>query len=210
MVPIMTPKATRVRSLDPPALRVAEGVAFPPQGEWTYEDYCRLPDDGWRYEVVRGELRMTPAPSSKHQVAVRNLAFLLMLHLREHPAGRIYFAPLDVILPGLATPVQPDLVFVSEERRALVGEQVIEGAPDLIAEVLSPSNWLDDRRTKFEVYAEAGVREYWILDPRERAAEVYVLRSGAYELLDRFASGAEIRSEILPGFAPAVDEIFAD
>lgn len=121
----------------------------------------------------------------------------------------IYFSP--VILPaGLATPVQPDLIFISEERRAVIREQSIEGAPDLIAEVLSPSNWLDDRRTKFEAYAEAGVREYWILDPREETVEVYVLRGGIYELLDRFTPGTEIRSEALPGFTPSVGEIFVD
>lgn len=209
----MTAKAYhRARVPDPPGFRVVERASLPAQGEWTYEDYRRLPDDGWRYEVVRGELHMAPAPSSKHQAAVRNLAFLFMLHLRENPVGRIYFSPLDVILPaGLATPVQPDLVFLSEERRtSLVREQCIEGPPDLIAEVLSPSNWLDDRRTKFEAYAEAGVREYWILDPREQAVEVYVLHGGAYELLDRFGTDAEIRSEVLPRFTPSVDEIFAD
>lgn len=211
MNPAMDPKASsRARALDPPAFWAVGTPDFPPQGEWTYEDYRRLPDDGWRYEVVRGELRTAPAPSAKHQAAVRNLAFLFMLHLRVSPAGRIYFAPLDVILPRLATPVQPDLVFVAEERRGLVQEQLIEGAPDLVAEVLSPSNWLDDRRTKFEVYAEAGVREYWILDPRERAVEVYVLRNGAYQLLDRFEAGAAVRSVALPGFSPSVDEIFAD
>jgi Uma2 family endonuclease len=212
MASVMSPKAYHAaRTSDLPGLRAVERGAFPPQGEWTYEDYRRLPDDGWRYEVVRGELHMAPAPSSKHQATVRNLAFLFMLHLRENRAGRIYFSPLDVILPaGLATPVQPDLIFISEERRAVVREQSVEGAPDLIAEVLSPSNWLDDRRTKFGAYAEAGVREYWLLDPRDETVEVYVLRGGIYELLDRFAPGTEIHSEVLPGFTPSVDEMFAD
>jgi Uma2 family endonuclease len=203
----MSKAAHRVLTPDPPAFR----ASLPTQGEWTYEDYRRLPDDGWRYEVLRGELHMTPAPSAKHQAAVRNLAFLFMLFLRERPLGKIYFAPIDVILPGgLATPVQPDLVFLSQEHAHLVGEQLIEGAPDLIAEVLSPSNWLDDRRIKFEIYAKAGVREYWIADPRDHTVEVYALRNSSYELLGRFVDGDPIRSEILAGFAPAVDEIFAD
>lgn len=208
----MSPKEYhRALTPAPPGYRVVERLELPPQGEWTYEDYRRLPDDGWRYEVVRGELHMAPAPSAKHQATVRNLAFLFMLHLRESRAGRIYFSPIDVLLPrGLGSPVQPDLIFISEEQRAVVREQSIEGAPDLIAEVLSPSNWLDDRRIKFEAYAEAGVREYWLLDPREETVEVYALHGGSYELLDRFASGAEIRSEVLPGFTPAVDEIFVD
>jgi len=133
----MSKSAHRVLTPDPPGFR----ATLPAQGEWTYEDYRRLPNDGWRYEVLRGELHRTPAPSAKHQAAVRNLAFLFMLFLREQPLGKIYFAPIDVILPGgLATPVQPDLVFLFEEHSHRVGEQLIEGAPDLIAEVLSPSN----------------------------------------------------------------------
>lgn len=203
----MTRSVHRVLTPNPPGFR----ATLPAQGDWTYEDYRRLPDDGWRYEVLRGELHMTPAPSAKHQAAVRNLAFLFMLFLREHPLGKIYFAPIDVILPdGLATPVQPDLVFLSQERAQIVGEQLIEGAPDLIVEVLSPSNWLDDRRVKFEIYAKSGVREYWIADPREHTVEVYVLRNSGYELLGRCVDGEEIRSELLAGFSPAADEIFAD
>jgi Uma2 family endonuclease len=184
---------------------------FPPQGEWTYEDYRRLPDDGWRYEVLRGVLHMAPAPSSKHQATLRNFSFLLMIFLERNPLGEIYFAPIDVLLPsGLASPVQPDLVFLVNERRHLVKEQFIDGAPDLIVEVLSPSNWLDDRRTKFAIYAEAGVQEYWIADPRERTLEVFALRAGAYEQVGRFGRGEKARSIVLPGFTPAVDEVFVD
>jgi Uma2 family endonuclease len=155
---------------------------------------------------------MAPAPSAKHQAAVRNLAFLLMLFLREKPLGKIYFAPIDVLLPGgLATPVQPDLVFLSTEHAHRVREQLIDGAPDLIVEVLSKSNWEQDRRTKLAIYAEAGVREYWIADPREQTVETFSLRDGVYELTGRFGSGEEVRSSAaLAGFAPAIDEIFAD
>lgn len=189
----------------------ADNERFPAQGEWTYEDYRRLPDDGWRYEVMRGELHKTPSPNWKHQQAVLNLGFLLKLFLREQRLGKICPAPIDVILPGaLATPVQPDLVFISKDRAEIIKEGGVEGAPDLIIEVISPFNWLTDRRTKFEIYALAGVREYWIADPRVRSLEVFALRNGVYELLGKFGPGENARSEVLPGFEPAMDEIFAD
>lgn len=188
----------------------ADDERLPAQGEWTYEDYRRLPDDGWRYEVLRGELHMTPAPNWKHQQAVYSLGVLLKLFLQRRHLGKACPAPIDVILPAVATPVQPDLVFISKDRMEIIKEGGIEGAPDLIIEVLSPSNWLTDRRTKFEIYALAGVREYWIADPRVRSLEVFALRNGVYELLGKFGPGEKARSEVLPGFEPAIDEIFAD
>ena len=172
---------------------------LPAQGDWTYEDYRRLPDDGWRYEVLRGELRMTPAPSWGHQQAVLNFGFLLKLHLREGDLGEASLAPIDILLPGgLASPVQPDVVFITRERIAIIHENFVEGAPDLVLEVLSPSNWLTDRRDKFQLYAEAGVREYWVADPKAQTIEVFVLRDGAYELLGKFGLGERARSEVLP------------
>jgi Uma2 family endonuclease len=206
----MSPKAAfRVRI--PMSDERAEVRSLPAQGEWTYEDYCRLPDDGWRYEVLRGVLHVTPAPSWKHQRAVLRLGVLAENFLGTEPLGAVCVSPLDVILPGrLADPVQPDLVFISRERLGIVKDRLVEGAPDLIIEVLSPSNWLDDRRDKFEIYAEAGVREYWIASPMERTVEVFVLRNGIYELLGKFGEGEHVRSEVLPSFTPAINEIFVD
>jgi Uma2 family endonuclease len=183
---------------------------LPAQGEWTYEEYCRLPADGWRYEVLRGDLHMTPAPNWGHQQVVLNFGFLLKLFLQGAPLGKVAIAPLDVLLPnGLARPVQPDAIFISQERTAIIRENFVEGAPDLVMEVLSPSNWFGDRREKFEIYAQAGVREYWIADPRARTVEIFGLREGVYELLGKFGAGERARSEVLPAFAPAIDEIFA-
>ncbi len=199
----------RVRAHPPLVSARAEEAPFPAQGEWTYEDYRRLPDDGWRYEVLQGNLRMTPAPAPWHQATLRNLTFLVLSYLQSNPLGEVYFAPIDVLLPGgLAAPVQPDLIFLASERLGLVSERGIEGAPDLVAEVLSPSNWLDDRRTKFEIYAAAGVREYWLLDPRQRTVEVFVLEGNAFALLGKYVPGEPARSQVLPGFSPLVARIF--
>lgn len=191
--------------MSPPVIEKAQ---WPAQGQWTYEDYAHLPDDGWRYEVIRGELHMTPAPNTKHQVIVRNIGFAIMLFLRRFALGEILFAPIDVLLPArLATPVQPDIIFIASSRLDIVKDQHVEGPPDLIVEVLSPTNWLDDRRTKYQVYAESGVREYWIVDPTTRLLEVFVLERGEYRLLGKFGAGERARSEILPGFELPIDEV---
>lgn len=182
---------------------------LPAQGSWTYEDYRRLPEDGWRYEVLEGVLHMTPAPSPTHQFILRNLSLALGSFLKNHPMGEFAFSPIDVLLPrDLASPVQPDLVFLKQDRLHLISSDGIKGAPDLIAEILSPSNWITDRRDKFRLYSTAGVREYWILDPEAKTVEVFTLRGDSYELLGKFSPGETARSEVLEGFEPALDEIF--
>lgn len=180
----------------------------PAQGKWTYDDYALLPDDGIRYEVIRGELYMSAAPRPLHQRVITRLAFFLEGFLEESALGTAYVAPIDVILPGkLGDPVQPDILFVRQERMAIVGETRIEGAPDLVIEVLSPSNPAHDRSLKYELYAEAGVPEYWIIDPHGQTAEIHLLREGTYESLGLRNRGETARSEVLDGFAVPVEEI---
>lgn len=187
---------------------VAEKPWPPPQGEWTYDDFLRLEDDSWRYEVIRGELYMSPPPSERHQYASMRLAVRFDNFVTPRKLGRVYAAPFGVILGDIATPVQPDIVFVSAERiAAVVAEDGLHGAPDLIVEILSPSNWLTDRRTKFEIYQEAGVREYWLVNPKTCVAEVFVLREGEFALLGRWGAGEVARSEVLAGFEIALDEV---
>ncbi len=190
-----------------PAEAVSERYWPPPQGEWTYEDYTRLPENGLRYEIIKGELLMTPAPLPKHQRIIANLYGYLWEYLRHQPVGEVFFAPIDVNLPGLASPVQPDLLFIANDRLGIIKERFIEGPPDLIMEVLSAGSEMHDRRTKFELYARAGVREYWLVDPDRRAIEIYVLRGQAYAPLGSFGVEAETRSEVLPGFAVKVGEV---
>lgn len=180
---------------------------WPPQGQWTYEDYKRLPDDGWRYEVIEGELHMAPALRPRHQEATINLATAMSQFARSKKLGKVYTAPIDVLLSGLASPVQPDILFIAGDRLDIVKEEFIEGPPDLIIEVLSPSNWLDDRRTKFRLYARAGVREYWIVDLEQRTIEVFARRGHSFALLNRYEPGDTVRSEVLPGFEVAVSEV---
>lgn len=189
------------------ALIESNRSSLPAQGDWTYEDYRRLPDDGWRYEVIRGRLYMAPAPRPRHQKTLGRLHLAFSRFVDARDLGELYLAPIDVILPGLATPVQPDLSFIRKDRLAIVTEDGIEGAPDLVVEVLSPSNWFADRRVKSEVYAAAGVEEYWIVDPQEGTIEVFVLDSGGYALLDKRGAGERIRSRSLAGLEVALDEV---
>ena|SRR5688572_11120383 len=179
----------------------------PPQGEWTYEDYTRLPDNGMCYEVIQGELYMSPAPTPKHQSIIAALYGYLWDYLKNQPIGKVFFAPIDVKLPDLATPVQPDLLFIAQERLSIVKEKFIEGVPDLIMEVISPTNPEHDRKTKFGAYALAGVREYWIVDPEARTIEINVLRGQAYAPLGSFGADEQTRSEVLPDFSVRLSDV---
>ena len=190
------------------ATYAAQTEQSPVQGQWTYADYARLPDDGMRYEVIRGELFMSPAPRPLHQVVITLISYFLVEFLRVNRLGKSFVSPIDVVLPQqLGDPVQPDIVFITNERLSIVGELNIQGAPDLVMEVLSPSNPEYDRTLKYEIYAEAGVPEYWIVDPHERTIEVFALRDGGYEQLGRYGEGETARSELLDGFTAAIDEI---
>ncbi|MCA9970544.1 MAG: Uma2 family endonuclease [Anaerolineales bacterium] len=183
---------------------------WPPQGAWTYSDYARLPDSGVRYEVIQGDLFMSPAPSTRHQSASFALAVALHLHVKENGLGRVFEAPIDVLLPELASPVQPDVLFIAASRLAIVKEKFIDGVPDLIVEVLSPGNPDHDRRTKFNLYAQAGVTEYWIVDPDACRADVYALRGHAYVPFGSFGPEDTAQSELLPDFRVPLRDVCAN
>jgi len=192
--PIMTPKRER---------------AWPPkQGEWTYEDYMRLPDDGWQYEIIKGVLYMAAAPRPRHQIISGRIEYAMMNFVLPK-GGLVLNAPLDVMLPDQETPVQPDLVYIAADRLDIVGEKMIEGAPDLVVEILSPTTWWKDRRVKLPLYAETGVRECWLVDLDEASIEVHVLRGGRYELLGKWGMDEQASSETLAGFEIAVGELLA-
>ena len=198
-------RSTPIRQQDANAV----GPAWPPpQGEWTYEDWCKLPDDGYRYEIITGVLYVSPPPSIRHQRISIALVGHLLDFLKLQPLGEVLTAPVGVRLPHQPVPLQPDIVFVRTERLGIVGEAYVEGTPDLLVEILSPSNWLYDRREKMQAYQEAGVTEYWIVDPRALTIDVYVLEQGAYVLMGQYRMGEVARSQVLPGFEVSVETIF--
>ena len=173
----------------------------------TYDQYCLLPEDGNQYELFDGELVMTPSPSARHQDIVGKLYALLLQHVQSNSLGKVYVAPLDTIFDQY-TVLQPDILFVSRERVPEVVKERIEGAPDLVVEVLSPSTFHKDLRRKMHVYSQFGVWEYWIVDPEEQTMELYQRVGEKLQLARRFASQETFQSPLLPGFELDVRSIF--
>lgn len=146
---------------------------------WTYADYCRIPYDGKRHELISGRHYVNPAPSPHHQVVTGRLFYELTRLVEKQAKGRALLSPLDVHL-GPGSIVQPDIVVLRPRTESIIGPNKLTGVPDLLIEVLSPSNRDYDRRTKRLRYEQAGVREYWLVDPEERAIEQLVLRNKRY------------------------------
>jgi len=179
---------------------------WPPRGQWTEADYFALPDTNRYIELSEGELIMPPHPTDTHQAIVGQMYRRLWDFVEQHDLGTVRFAPLPVRLwPGKIR--EPDIFFVSHEHADRIGEQYY-GPPNLIMEVLSASTQHTDRVEKLVEYAQAGVEEYWIVDPEAQTIEVFELQQGAYVLLDKWRVGETARSALLEGFAIAVRDVF--
>ena len=161
------------------------------QAPTTMEEFLRMPEDGNRYEFIGGRLYVTPAPATRHQRVSKRLQRMLIRVLEDPGHGEVFAAPLLVELPGTGDLVQPDLLFVSDERRVIIGEKRILGAPDLVVEILSPSTAYRDRGIKLDLYARRGVREYWIVDPVEDVVDAW--RFGNEPEHERFAGRLPVR-----------------
>ena len=178
-------------------------------GKMTYADYAAMPDDGHRYQVIEGKLTMTPAPNMLHQEALANLFRLVDDHVRGAGLGKVLFAPCDVVLSD-ENVVQPDLLFISKERLNIITDANVQGAPDLVVELLSPGTANLDRTRKRDLYARFGVREYWLVSPEAGTAEVLVLRKAAFERLGLHGAGDGVTSEVLSGLSFKTDVVFEE
>jgi Uma2 family endonuclease len=139
----------------------------------TWQDVQQLPDDGHRHEAIEGELYVTPAPSFRHQRVSQRLEQALLRLLEEPGHGIVVHAPIGVEFPDTGEGVQPDIVFVSAARRHIITQPDIQGAPDLVIEILSPTTAHRDRGIKRKLYQRQGVGEYWIVDTEAREVEVW-------------------------------------
>jgi Uma2 family endonuclease len=172
---------------------------------WTYEEYYKLEDDQ-RYEIIDGHLLMAPAPETWHQDWLGDLYSLLRLFVKTNKLGRLFFAPVDVVLDPENT-VQPDLVFVSAKNARIIQTRAIFGTPNLLVEVVSPSSDRRDRSQKKALYARFGVREYWIGDAAKRSLEIFTLREGRYELRCAAEEKGKLSSLVLTGLKFDVADI---
>ena len=157
--------------------------AKPTGRRWTYSEFARLPGDGGaRHEIIDGELAVTPAPALRHQRIVTRLVRVLG-EVVERGVGELFAGPVDVLFAE-GDYLEPDVVFVSDARSGILSERGVEGAPDLVIEVVSPSTADRDRGSKLQRYRRYGVPEYWIVDPDTATIE-------------RWRFGSEAEPEIL-------------
>jgi Uma2 family endonuclease len=174
--------------------------------KFTYHDYTQLPDDK-RYELVEGELFLVPAPNLFHQSILLELAAILRRYLRKHDLGKIFIAPCDVVFSEISV-AQPDLLFVSKGRMGILTEANVQGAPDLVVEILSPSTRQRDRGIKRRLYAKYGVCEYWIVDPDKKTVEVLSWTESGYRTEAVVPQTGRLRSSLFPGLHLSLTEIF--
>ena len=173
----------------------------------TIEDYNALPI-GAPYQLIGGELIMSPSPTPFHQEISANLYTSLRTFVTSKSLGRVFLAPLDIRLTDYDV-FQPDVMFVRKERVHLIGREKFNIIPDLVIEILSPSNAYYDLTHKKTMYCEHGVEEYWIVDPEQETIEI-LIKDGAYYRTEAiFRKPAELHSPMFPGFSMKLEEVFA-
>jgi len=190
------------------AMLAQEKIGLRPQGSWTYEDWLNFPDDGWKYEIIDGELQMTPPPGTGHQLSSGSLFARLYLYVEDHNLGKVLEAPCAVRLPTQPVPLEPDIFFIRKENLHIITKKEVRGVPDLIVEILSPSNASYDRETKFAVYQQAGVPEYWLVDYQAKTVECFVLQDGVYAPAGTYRVGDTVSAAVVSGFTIAVATLF--
>ena len=176
--------------------------------KFSYRDYRSLPEsDTKRYELIEGELIVVPSPTTYHQRIAGNLEYALREFIQTSNLGYIYDAPCDVVLSE-ENVLQPDILFITRERSEIITEENIQGPPDLVIEILSPSTAERDRTHKRTLYARHGVREYWIVDPDERTVKIMTLKEKGLEVVGLYQGEARVESPLLPGLVIDLNRIF--
>ncbi|MBI2933838.1 MAG: Uma2 family endonuclease [Planctomycetes bacterium] len=172
----------------------------------SYADYEKIPPDLHRHEIIEGEEFMTPAPSPEHQTVVGSVFAVVRAHVTARKLGRVFVAPTDVKFSEHDV-VQPDVLFIAAKRASIITEKNIQGAPDLVIEVASPSTAFLDRGHKLALYERCGVREYWIVEPAGRTVEIHEFGSPRRTRI--YKEGQAFDSALLPGLTVKVGELFA-
>lgn len=174
---------------------------------YTVDDYRAMPEGPPYYQLVEGELIMSPAPNRYHQVVARNLFSIIHDYLRRNPIGEAYFAPVDVYLSETDV-VQPDVFFVSHANRGLLADDGIHGGPDLVVEIVSPGNAQLDKKRKRPLYARHGVKELWLIEPTLEQIHRYDFTVDAAKPVRIVDSEESFETPLLPGLVVSAIEVF--
>ncbi|HYM61817.1 MAG TPA: Uma2 family endonuclease [Thermoanaerobaculia bacterium] len=177
----------------------------------TYEDYAAFPEDGLRHEIIDGEHCVTPAPNMRHQAISGELFYALRTYLERNPIGKVFSTPCDVVLSDLDV-VQPDVLYIANERKQIMTEKNVRGAPDLVIEIISDSTRRTDEITKRNLYERFGVAEYWVVDPVVDTVKIYRLTGNRFEVAAEVTGEAKgrLESPLLPGLSVEVAVVFRD
>lgn len=184
-------------------------MSLPRSVRFNYDDFLLFPEDGKRHEIIDGDHFMTPSPNTKHQRISFKLSATFADFLTTHRLGEVFAAPYDVVLSDEDI-VEPDLLFISTARAAIITEKNIQGPPDLVVEILSAGTRKIDEVVKRKLYERYGVREYWIVDPELEGIKIYRLTDQGYVRTAELAREANdtLSTPLLPGFQALLAEIF--
>ncbi len=174
----------------------------------TLAEYLAMPTEPPYYEFINGEAHSMPSPTFLHQYILKRLFLAMDRFVENKKLGILMFAPLDVYLSDEEY-YQPDLLYVSNERKSIIHER-IKGAPDLVVEVLSPSNGYKDLTHKKRMYEEFGVREYWIIDLEEHLVEILTNSEAGFQVFSKAYERGQVQSKVLSGFQVDVEQLFAE
>ena len=173
--------------------------------KFTYEDYLHFPEDK-RYEIIDGEVRMVPSPVPYYQDISWRLELTISTFVEKNGLGKIYHAPLDVVFSETDV-VQPDIMFISKERLNIITEKNVQGAPDLIVEIISPTSEYRDRVIKRKLYSKYEVKEYWLVDLEKKEIEVMGLGESGLETVKIYQKTDILESLVLKGIKIKLDDI---
>jgi len=174
----------------------------------TYEDYVKLtPPDSGNYELLNGQIYFLASPKPSHQRISIRLSYFLAACVIANNLGEIFPAPMDVIFTEHDT-FQPDLLFISKERLSIIGENKIEGSPDLLIEILSPSNDNSEISYKKHIYESTGVKEYWLINVEKQTLTLYKQLENELRWQQNIQKNEVLKSEIIQGFELELSNIF--
>ncbi|MDZ7935503.1 MAG: Uma2 family endonuclease [Emticicia sp.] len=174
----------------------------------TYNDYVKLtPPDSGNFELLNGRIFFMASPKPSHQDVSSLLHTFLGFYIVQNKLGKLFTAPMDVIFTEHDT-FQPDLLFISKERLNIIGENKIEGSPDMVVEILSPSNNDTEMSYKKHIYEVSGVKEYWLINVEKQTLKLYKQVDNELRWQRDIQKNEVLKSEIIQGFELELSKIF--